>query len=112
MLCIWCNTKHIEEGSLSKYCSHNCQSEKILVKGWCKRYNITFSMPKNQAVFEQYQRAVFVVHPWDTGDVNQFPDGMRERVKTLRCWGMTLREISLKVHISVESVRSILEGEV
>lgn len=69
-------------------------------------------MPRTDELVQRYERGVFLVHPWDSGDFNTIDPNLRARIKWLRVEGMTLREIHDTVRESIEVVRSVLEGEI
>jgi len=111
--CIWCGIGELGTKQPRKiYCSNECGWEYVKVKGWCKRHDIEFVAPKTTTLMERYERAVFLAHPWYTGDVNVMDGDERELIKTLRCEGGTLGEVAERTGHSIEFVRSVLDHEV
>lgn len=109
-LCTWCNVTPLGNGKL--YCSKYCNYEIVKVRGWCERHNIEFKAPKTKSLMDRYERAVFIAHPWYTGDVNVMDGDEREYMKNRRAEGLTLEEIGIETGHSIEFVRSVLDHEV
>lgn len=94
------------------FCSITCKTESRRVRSFCKKYGIPFLTPKNDEQMLLYEANRAIRSPWVTGDVNVVDPDLREGIKFWRVKGLTQQEIGWHLHVSQETVRSILEDEI